>query len=90
MLQEVSDATSWSATRFSFVTTVVMSNISVWSMFIYVTLKDGIMPDIAQGTLFLYALANGISFAGKVWQKGKEPINDTTNQLPPAEAPKEP
>ena len=72
MLQEKITDQTWSSTRFAFIFTVSISNISVFLSVLILTIKDGVIPDVPEGILWLYALANGISFTGKVAQKFKE------------------
>lgn len=69
MLEENAPVNAWSSTRFSFIFSVVLSNVVVFSLIGYETILTGKVPDVPEGTIWIYALANGISFAGKVSQK---------------------
>ena len=69
MLEENSSVNAWSSTRFSFIFSVVMSNIIMFGIICYETVLTGKVPDVPEGAIWMYALANGISFAGKVSQK---------------------
>lgn len=72
MLQENSGGSAWSSTRFAFIFAVLISNIVIFITLTVLTIKGGAFPDIPEGILWLYALANGIAFTGKVSQKFKE------------------
>ena len=72
MLQETGPDEAWSSTRFSFIVTVLVSNFIVFGLIAYNTILTGSLPDVPEGLIWIYALANGISFAGKVAQKFKE------------------
>lgn len=72
MLQENSGGGAWSSTRFSFIFAVILSNVVIFVTLTVLTVKEGKFPDIPEGILWLYALANGIAFTGKVVQKAKE------------------
>ena len=72
MLQENAGNGAWSSTRFAFIFSVVISNVAIFSIFIYESIKNNQIADVPEGVLWIYALANGISFAGKVSQKFKE------------------
>ena len=72
MFEEASGPGVWSSTRFAFVFSVLTSNIVVFVSYAYLAFKNGQLPDVPEGTLWLFALANGIAFTGKVVQKNKE------------------
>jgi len=72
MFQEDSEPGAWSATRFAFVFAVLISNVIVFFSIAYIAISDGKIPDIPEGVIWIYALANGIAFGGKVIQKFKE------------------
>lgn len=69
MLEENTAANAWSSTRFSFIFSVILSNVVLFSLIGYETVLTGKVPDVPEGAIWIYALANGISFAGKVSQK---------------------
>jgi len=70
---------NWSSTRFTFVFTVLLSNVVIFTLFAIFSMSDGKFPEISEGVLWLYAIANGIAFTGKVSQKFKEGNNNETN-----------
>lgn len=72
MLQENATSEIWSSTRFAFIFSVLISNIVIFVSVAILIFQNGTIPDIPEGVLFLYALANGIAFTGKVVQKFKE------------------
>lgn len=72
MLQENAGNGAWSSTRFSFIFAVIISNIVIFLALTVLTVKEGKFPEVPEGILWLYALANGIAFTGKVVQKTKE------------------
>lgn len=80
MLEENAAVNSWSATRFSFVFSVIMSNVVLFGIIMYETILTGKVPDVPEGAIWIYALANGISFAGKVSQKFGELKNKNEDQ----------
>lgn len=73
LLQENAGNGAWSSTRFVFVFTVLLSNIIIFSALTVLIIKDGKFPDVPEGILWLYAIANGVAFTGKVTQKKSEP-----------------
>lgn len=64
--------TSPSSMRFSFLFIVIISNLAMWGGVIGLIIYHGKFPEMNQGLIELYGLANIIAFGGKVWQKGKE------------------
>lgn len=72
MLRENDASKNWSSTRFSFLLATMLSNIIIFIILTVLTIKNGKFPEIPEGVLWLYALANGLSFAGKVSQKTQE------------------
>ena len=72
MLEQNSGEHGWSSTRFAFIFTVMISNIVIFLAITILIIKDWRFPDVPEGILWLYALANGLSFAGKVTQKVQE------------------
>lgn len=69
MLEENAAVNAWSSTRFSFIFSVVLSNVVLFTLIGYETISTGKVPDVPEGAIWIYALANGISFSGKVFQK---------------------
>ncbi len=78
MLQERGGDTAWSSVRFAFIFSVLLSNTVIFVSLLVLVISDTTFPDIPEGVLWLYALANGISFAGKITQKFKENTNNET------------
>jgi hypothetical protein len=72
----------WSAGRMGFLMTVGLSNIIVWPMYGILSFINGKFIDVPEGVVYLYAAAQGLSFAGKAAQSfadrpiEKEKCND--------------
>lgn len=66
------DSLWWSSMRFSFIFTMLLSNLCVWLTWLVISICEGKMVDIPQSVLALYGIANGIGFGSKLRQKGKE------------------
>ena len=77
--------TRWSATRFAFLFAVILSNLCIFGLWVVMCiLKQDILP-IDNSVVVLYAVANGISFGGKVIQKNMEPGQSDNKPTPPPE-----
>lgn len=61
--------TVWSALRFAFLFTVILSNVVILSVWTYLCFATKSVLDIPSGVIWIYGLANGISFTGKGAQK---------------------
>lgn len=67
---------SLSSMRFSFLFTVLISNLCVFIVWVILCLKNGTsILDVPSGIIYLYALANGGPIAGKLIQKYQEVTN---------------
>lgn len=66
----------WSAGRLGFLMTVGLSNAIIWPMYGILSFIQGKFIDVPEGVVYLYAAAQGLSFAGKAAQsfadRGKE------------------
>jgi len=58
-----------SATRFSFVMCTFISNLTVFLVWAGLSVSQSKMVLIPESVIFLYCLANGITFTGKMVQK---------------------
>jgi len=72
MLQEHGPEDTWSSTRFAFIFSVILANVIIFVTWAVLSIKEGVMSDIPEGVIWMYALATGITFGGKVIQKFKE------------------
>jgi hypothetical protein len=63
---------NWSSTRFAFLLSVVLSNFSIFGVWIYLSLLNGQMLPIDDSILMLYAICNGLLSATKLIQKNME------------------
>lgn len=72
MLKSDGGKDAWSSARFTFVFTVLLSNLIIFIALFALIIKEGKFPDVPEGVLWLYGVANGISFVGKVSQKFRE------------------
>ena len=66
-----------SATRFSFVMCTFVSNLTVFLVWAGLSITQSKLVEIPESIIFLYCLANGITFTGKMVQKHIE-TRDTT------------
>lgn len=65
----------WSSMRFAFILSVIISNNIIFGAWIGLSFMKHKLVEIPESVLVLYALANGISYAGKTTQRyiEKEP-----------------
>ena len=63
---------SLSSTRFSLLVCMLLSNISIFSVWVYLCLSKGSLVDIPESVIVIYSVANGISITGKLVQKKLE------------------
>jgi hypothetical protein len=74
-----------SAGRMGFLMTVGLSNIIIWPMYGILSFIHGKFIDVPEGVVYLYAAAQGLSFAGKAAQsfadKGKECDGKPTGKI---------
>jgi hypothetical protein len=57
-----------SAGRLGFLLTIGLSNAVTWTLVLFLTLKEMDFPAIPEGLVYVYGLAQGLSFAGKAAQ----------------------
>lgn len=62
----------WSATRFSFILTVVISNLAFWGVWCGISLHKGALQTIPESLITVYCLANSIVVTSKLIQKKQE------------------
>lgn len=62
----------WSSNRFTFVFTVIVSNVVFWSLILYLSIANGSFPIIPDPIIYIYGMANGFAFTGKVAQRFSE------------------
>lgn len=66
----ISDKTgTLSATRVSFLMCTFISNMAVFLVWVFLSIAHSKMELIPESVIFLYCLANGITFTGKMVQK---------------------
>ena len=63
---------NWSSVRFGFILCVIISNLCFWGVWTVLCIYDNTIQPIPESVIVLYSLANGISFAGKIFQKNTE------------------
>ena len=54
-----------SAGRFGFLLSVILSNVTVWYAWMFVSIWTRTMVNIPEGVYITYGIANGVAFAGK-------------------------
>jgi hypothetical protein len=57
-----------SSGRLGFLFTIGLSNIIIWPLVAFLTFKEMDFPVIPEGVVYIYAAAQGLSFAGKAAQ----------------------
>ncbi len=62
----------WSSNRFTFVFTVIISNVTFWLLIFYLSIVLQKFPEIPDAIIYIYGMANGFAFGGKVVQKYSE------------------
>ena len=62
----------WSSNRVTFVSTVTISNVIFWCTLLVLSLKNGNFPEIPDALIYIYGMANGFAFTGKVAQHASE------------------
>jgi hypothetical protein len=68
---------SLSATRLSFLMCTFVSNLAVFTIWVFLCVGQSKLVEIPESVIFLYCLANGITFTGKMVQKQ---IENTCNK----------
>lgn len=62
----------WSSTRFAFIITVILSNLSFWGVWIGLSVYRHELQPIPDSVVVIYCLANGIASSLKLIQKPME------------------
>lgn len=65
----------WSTTRFSFIFTVVVSNLVIWLLIVIYFIANNKFPDVPESMVWMYASANGVAGMTKVASKITEKKN---------------
>ena len=63
---------NWSSVRFSFIVTVLASNISFWGIWVGLSIYHKEILPIAESVIVIYSLANAITVGSKLAQKPME------------------
>lgn len=67
------DKSKWiSSTRFSFIFTMLLSNIIVWGLFLILSFIQCKFISVPESVIALYCVSNGIVWTGKIRQKKQE------------------
>ena len=88
LLKDNSKDNSWSSTRFTLLFTVLISNLSIFGIWVFVCFVKKELVNIPADIITLYSLANGITISGKVIQTRHElkyGNPDSTTETPEAE-----
>jgi hypothetical protein len=64
--------TNWSSVRFSFIVTVIISNICFWGIWTGLSIFQNTILTIPESVIVIYCLANGIAVGSKLVQKPME------------------
>ena len=72
MFEESGDDHMWSANRFAYVFTMLISNLVIWGAVLYLVIHLNAFPEIPQGIIFIYGISNGVASMAKVFQKREE------------------
>ena len=62
----------WSSNRVTFVSTVAISNFIFWGTVLFLSIKTENFPNIPDALIYIYGMANGFAFTGKVAQHASE------------------
>ncbi len=81
MFIESEDDNMWSANRFAYVITMLISNLIIWGAILYFVIHQGSFPDIPDGVIFIYGISNGVASITKVWQKREERISEQLENI---------
>ena len=68
----IDGTSSVSSTRFSMLFCTLLSNLTIFTVWTYLSLTKGIVMEFPDSVAYLYAVANGISITGKLVQKKLE------------------
>lgn len=64
----------WSANRVAYILTMFISNFIVWAGILILIIVNMSFPDVPDGVIMIYGIANGVSSISKVFQKREERI----------------
>ena len=67
---------SWSSNRFAYLFTVIISNLSIFGVWIGLSIASGSLIDINWAVLTLYGMANGLTITSKLISKKMETKNE--------------
>jgi hypothetical protein len=62
----------WSSTRFAFILSVVISNVSIFGLWIFLSIMNNMLLPIDSSIIVIYAICNGLLSAAKLIQKPME------------------
>lgn len=71
-----------SSTRFQFLYSSILSNTLVFGLWGLISLFKWELQNIPDGVIWVYAAANGINIAGKVWSKSVETKAPQIDEVP--------
>jgi hypothetical protein len=77
-----------SAGRLGFLMTVGLSNLVTWFLVAFLTFKEMDFPIIPEGVVYIYAAAQGLSFAGKAAQSFADRNKEDCDEKPKVKKPK--
>ena len=72
MLMDTTKNQKWSSKRFTFLFTVLVSNIAFWIPFIIITILNWEFPTVSMSIVYIYGMANGFAIGGKLIQRHEE------------------
>jgi len=72
LLKENDNSKYWSSTRLAFLFTVAISNITIFGLWLGLSLYENTLVSIPESVLVLYSIANGLGIGGKLLQKPLE------------------
>jgi hypothetical protein len=66
----------WSSTRFAFLLSVIISNFSIFGMWIFLSVINNTLLPIDNSIIMIYAICNGLLSATKLIQKHQEKLKE--------------
>lgn len=72
MLMDTTKHQKWSSKRFTYLFTVLVSNIAFWIPFVIITWVTGNFPSVDMEIVYIYGMANGFAIGGKLIQRHEE------------------
>jgi len=72
MLIEDKEEGLWSSARFAFLFSIILSNTIMWGAILYFVISTGKFPEVPEGVVWIYGVANGAAGAYKGYQKLQE------------------